>query len=373
MYNWQFEKWAEFIYNENIISINALKFAEISGETFGVFKTFNTEKQQNEILDIMISEAIKTSEIEGEMLSREDVRSSFLKKLGLATTIKNIKDRRAENIALLMLEVRNNCQTKLSEKLIKAWHGILFSNSKYINAGVYRTSEEPMQIISGAIGKEKVHFEAPPSSRVSQEMKNFVKWYNNFKTNGNIQKIIVKTAITHIYFESIHPFEDGNGRIGRALIEKCLSESFDRQTIMSISQSIEKNRDKYYDEIKRAQNTLEIDSWLIYFSQLLIDAQQNALDILDFSIRKTQFFDKYKPVMNERQTKAINRMLDAGKNGFKGGMTAKKYISITKTTKATATRDLTELVELGVLIQNLAGRSTNYALDLCKIQLTENH
>ena len=364
MYNWQFKNWAEFVYDENIVSNNALKFAKLLGEVFGVFKTFNSEKQQSEILDIMILEAIKTSEIEGEMLSREDVRSSFLKKLGLATTISNIKDRRAENVALLMLEVRNNFQTKLSEKLIKTWHGILFSNLKYINAGVYRIGEEPMQIISGAMGKEKVHFEAPPSSRVPHEMKNFVTWYNNFKTNGNIQKIIVKAAITHIYFESIHPFEDGNGRIGRALIEKCLSESLDRQIIMSISLSIEKNRNKYYEEIKRAQNTLEIDSWLLYFSQLLIDAQQNALDILDFSIRKTLFFAKYKSVMNGRQTKAINKMLDAGKGGFEGGMTAKKYISIAKTTKATATRDLAELVELGILIQNLAGRSTNYTLDL---------
>jgi Fic family protein len=372
MYNWQSERWAKFVYNEEIISNNALKFAELSGEIFGIFKTFNSAKQQNEILDIMISEAIKTSEIEGEMLSREDVRSSFLKKLGLTTTIKNIKDRRAENVALLMLEVRNNFQTKLSEKLITQWHGLLFSNAKYTDASIYRLGEEPMQIVSGAMAKEKVHFEAPPSSRVPQEMKNFVKWYNAFKTNGNMLKIIVKTSITHLYFESIHPFEDGNGRIGRALIEKCLSESLGRQIIMSISQSIEKNKNSYYDEMKKAQHTLEIDSWLLYFSQLLIDAQQNVLDILDFSIRKTQFFEKYKPALNERQAKAINKMLDAGKDGFEGGMTAKKYISIAKTTKATATRDLTELVALGILEQNLAGRNTNYMLDLFKLNFTKS-
>jgi Fic family protein len=362
MYNWQFKNWAEFVYNEDVISDNALKFAELFGKIFGIFKTFNSAKQQNEILDIMVSEAIKTSEIEGEMLSREDVRSSFLKKLGLTTTIKNIKDRRAENVALLMIEVRNSFQTKLSEKLIKTWHGMLFSNAKYINAGVYRSSDEPMQIVSGAAGKEKVHFEAPPSKQVSQEMKNFVKWYNSFKTNGNIQKIIVKTAITHLYFESIHPFEDGNGRIGRALIEKCLSESLDRQVIMSVSQIIEKDKNKYYDEMKQAQSTLEIDGWLLYFSQLLIDTQQNALEILEFSVEKTRFFDKYKSILNERQTKAINKMFDAGKNGFEGGITAKKYISIAKTTKATATRDLRELVELGVLEQFGSGRSVHYQL-----------
>lgn len=364
MYNWQYDNWSKFIYDENIVSDNALKFAELSGEIFGIFKTFNSSKQQDEILDIMISEAIKTSEIEGEMLSREDVRSSFLKKLGLTTSIKNIKDKRAENVALLMLEVRNNFRTKLSEKLIKHWHGLLFSNSKYINSGTYRTSEEAMQIVSGAVGKEKVHFEAPPSKQVPQEMKDFVKWYNAFKTKGNILKIIIKTAITHLYFESIHPFEDGNGRIGRALIEKCLSESLDRQIIMSISQTIEKDKNRYYDELKKAQSTLEINSWLLYFSQLLVDSQKNALDILDFSLKKTQFFDQHKSKMNERQLKVITKMLDAGKDGFEGGMTAKKYISISKTTKATATRDLQELVELGILLQNLAGRSTNYTLNV---------
>jgi Fic family protein len=221
-----------------------------------------------------------------------------------------------------------------------------------------------MQIISGAMGKEKIHFEAPPSKQVPQEMKNFVKWYNAFKTKGNVRKIIVKTAITHLYFESIHPFEDGNGRIGRVLIEKCLSESFDRQIIMSISQTIEKNKNQYYAELKKVQSTLEIDGWLLYCSQLLVDAQQNALDILDFSLKKTRFIDKYKSAMNARQTKVINKMLDAGKDGFEGGMSAKKYISVAKTTKATATRDLQELVALGILRQNLAGRSTNYELNV---------
>lgn len=364
MYNWQFEDWANFVYNEDIIKDNALKFARLTGEIFGIVKTSNTSHQQNEILDIMVAEAMKTSEIEGEMLSRKDVRSSFLNNLGFTTTIKTIKDKRAENVALLMLDVRNNFQTKLSEILIKQWHKILCSDSKYIHAGKYRSSEEPMQIVSGAIGREKVHFEAPPSSRVPQEMKNFVKWYNAFKTEGNFQKMITKTAITHLYFESIHPFEDGNGRVGRALIEKCLSESLGTQIIMSISQIIEKNKNRYYDEIKYAQSTLAIDRWLQYFSQLLIDSLQNTIDILDFSLKKTHFFDTYKASLNERQIKAINKMMEAGKDGFEGGMTAKKYTIITKTTKATATRDLQKLVELGVFQQNLSGRSTNYTLIL---------
>jgi Fic family protein len=363
MYNWQYEKWAEFVYNEELIQENALRFAELSGEIFGIFKTLNSEKQQNQIVDIMISEALKTSEIEGEMLSREDVRSSFLNKLGLHSTLKNIKDRRAENIALLMIEVRNNVSEKLSEKMLKQWHAMLFANSKYINAGTYRKSAEPMQIISGTAGKEKVHYEAPPSAQVPTEMKNFVKWYNGCNSKGNTLKIIVKTAIAHLYFESIHPFEDGNGRVGRVLIEKCLSQSLGRPVLMSLSQIIEKNRNEYYAELKRAQTSLCIDSWLLYFSQLLIDAQKSALDILDFSVKKTQFFDTHRKNLNARQNKALNKMLDAGKEGFEGGMTAKKYMSITKTTKATATRDLQELAEKNILTPQGEGRATHYVLD----------
>jgi Fic family protein len=364
MYNWQLEKWAEFIYDEGIIKDNALKFAELSGEMFGIFKTFNSARQQGALLDMMVSEALKTSEIEGEMLSREDVRSSFIEKLGLTTTVINIKDRRAKNIALLMLEVRNNFRAKLTERMIKRWHGILFSEARYVRAGMYRAGKEPMQIISGAVGKEKVHFEAPPSESVPREMRNFVRWYNNFKTEGNILKVIIKTAVAHLYFESIHPFEDGNGRTGRALIEKCLSESLGRQIIMSISQTIEQDRKQYYAELAKAQRALQIDDWISYFSRLLIDAQKNALERLAFSLKKTQFFDQYKNAMNERQTKVINKMLEAGKEGFEGGMTAKKYISITRTTKATATRDLQELVRIGALKQNPAGRSTNYELKM---------
>ena len=363
MYNWQIIGWAEFIYNEEIINKKALILAELSGEIFGIFKTFNSAKQQNEILDIMISEAINTSEIEGDMLSREDVRSSFLKNLGLTTTIKNIRNKRAENVALLMLEVRNSYKEKLTEKLIKKWHRILFSNSKYINAGIYRKEKEPMQIVSGAIGREKVHFEAPPSEQVPLEMKKFVKWYNSFKTEGNIRKVIIKTAITHLYFESIHPFEDGNGRIGRALIEKCLSESMGRQVIMSVSQAIEQNRKQYYAELAKVQIKLEIDSWLLYFSQLLIDAQKNTLEILEFSVKKAQFLDQYKTTMNERQVKVINKMLDAGKDGFEGGMTAKNIFQSLKQQSHSYSR-LQDLVKLGILQRNLAGRSTNYKLNI---------
>lgn len=364
MYNWEHKDWANFVYDEQIISEFALRFAELSGVVWGIFNTLDTIKQQTEIIGLMISEALKTSEIEGEMLSREDLMSSIRNQLGLNTTIKNIKDKRSENVALLMLQVRENYNEKLSEKTIKHWHKTLFNNSKYINAGIYRKGTEPMQIVSGVIGRETVHYEAPPSKSIPQEMKQFIKWYNAFKTDENIQKAMVKTAIAHLYFESIHPFEDGNGRIGRVLIEKCLSESLNRQIIFSISTTIERNKKEYYTELNKASKTLVIDSWLVYFAKLLVESQQNAVETINFSLNKTRFWDTYKNSVNKRQSKVLKKMLDMGAEDFKGGMTAKKYISITQTTKATATRDLQELAKLKILIQQGEGRSTHYILSL---------
>jgi len=364
MYNWEHKEWANFVYNENVIEKFIEKFVENSGELNGMQKTVDLSKHQEYVIKILISEAQKTSEIEGEILSRQDLMSSIKNKLGLSLKKEKVKDKRAENITLLMLQVRENFQTKLSEKLFKTWHALLFQDSKHINAGQYRKGKESMLIISGGAGREKIHYEAPPSDRVPAEMKQFVKWYNSFKTNGNIQKIIIESAITHLYFESIHPFEDGNGRIGRALIEKCLSEALGKPVLMAISTAIEKNKKQYYAELNKASKTLQIDNWLFYFAKMLLEAQQKTIDIITFSIKKSHFFDRFKNELNKREFKAINKMFDAGADGFTGGMTAKKYMSINKTSKATATRDLQHLTEIKILLQQGNGRNIHYQLNL---------
>jgi Fic family protein len=362
MYNWEYKEWAKFIYNENVIDEFTQKIAENLGEVNGMLKSFDFEKQQETLIKILISEAQKTSEIEGEYISRQDLMSSIRKKLGLSLGKEWIKDKRAENVALLMLQVRDDFQTELSESLVKHWHFLLFAGSKYIDAGKYRTDEEPMQIISGAMGKEIVHYEAPPSIRVPREMRNFVKWYCSFESKGNISQIIIKAAITHLYFESIHPFEDGNGRIGRALIEKCLSEELKKPVLMAISTAIEKNKKLYYAELNKASKTLEIDSWLIYFAKMIFQAQEKTIEIITFSIKKSHFFDRFKNELNEREKKAINKMFDAGVEGFTGGMTAKKYMIINKISKATATRDLQHLSKIGALTEQGNGRNVHYIL-----------
>jgi len=196
-------------------------------------------------------------------------------------------------------------------------------------------------------------------------MSNFIKWYNGFEVSANdIKNILLKTAISHLYFETIHPFEDGNGRIGRAISEKCLSESFGRPVLMSLSSTIEKDKKQYYNALKSAQRSLEITDWIFYFSSAILDAQKQAKHTIWITLNKTRFLDKHKSQMNERQIKAIMKMFDFGISSFEGGMTSKKYVSITKSSRATATRDLQDLTEKEILSQQGEGRSVRYDLNI---------
>ncbi|MEQ9582127.1 MAG: Fic family protein, partial [Arenibacter sp.] len=216
-----------------------------------------------------------------------------------------------------------------------------------------------------SIGREVVHYKAPPSELLKKEMIQFVNWYNTYSVDyNNIKESLIRTAIAHLYFESIHPFEDGNGRIGRAIAEKCLSESLGRPLILSISTIIEKDKAAYYDALKQAQRTLDITEWICYFAQTILNSQKQAKTIIRFTLEKAKFLDEYKSKLNERQVKVIMKMLAYGIEGFKGGMTAKKYMSIAKTSKATATRDLQDLVEKQCLHAVGTGRGVHYHLNI---------
>ena len=364
-YNWQHPDWAKFIFDDSVLDSLCVNFALETGELKGLVDSLATEIQQETILQFMISEAIKTSEIEGEFFSRQDVMSSIKKNLGIGVAFGQIRDKNAQGIGKLMVEVRNFYAEKLTESTLKEWHAILMEYSKRVIPGEYRTGNEPMQIVSGAFGKEIIHFEAPPAKQVSFEMKKFIEWYNDFEVKPtDIKNILIKTSISHLYFESIHPFEDGNGRIGRAIAEKSLSESLNRPVLMSISSTIDQNKKRYYESLKQAQKTLEITDWIFYFSSLVLESQKNAKQIVLFTLNKTKFMDKFKSMMNERQSKAVLKMFENGVSGFEGGMTAIKYVSITKTSRATATRDLQDLTEKNILIPKGGGRSRSYDLNL---------
>lgn len=363
MYNWQLKNWPSFSYDRTVLTDLSRQFAVLFGELGGLVLGISEEEKERSVLKQMISEAMKTSEIEGEYMSREEVMSSIRNHLGLNVRKVKIKDKKAENIGRLMADMRLSFSKKLTEKQIKDWHNTLFSDIEIINSGTYRKGKLPMRVISGAYGKETVHFEAPPSAKVSEEMRSFVQWYNDFAVSVNdFTEILIKTSVAHLYFETIHPFEDGNGRIGRALAEKCLFQSLHNTLPVSISTIIEKEKKEYYRQLKKAQSSLEVTEWIQYFSLTIIKAFRQAKEVILFTVKKANFFLKYGSELNDRQQKVLKKMTD--NEIFKGGMTAKKYMSITKTSKATATRDLQDLFDKGVLIMQGKGRNVNYQANI---------
>ena len=365
-YNWEHKNWPDFAYTLSGCETNLLTFIERIGRASGLLEGLSEGEKTESMIEIMVSEAIKTSEIEGEILSRRDVMSSIRNNLGLSEIKEQVSDARAEGAGALMIAVRDTYSEPLSQKMLFHWHETLMQGSRGIKTGAWRTHEEAMQIVSGAIGQEKVHFEAPPSKSVPQEMKAFIQWFNDTAPGGALEigHAPVRSAIAHVYFESIHPFEDGNGRIGRAISEKALSQGAKRPVILSLSAIIEADRNAYYDALNAAQFQLEITPWIEWFVKTCLDAQIQAEENIKFTLKKTKLFDRFEEDMNDRQLKVIRRMLEEGPAGFEGGMTAKKYMAISKTSKATATRDLHDLAQLGILKQEGGGRSIRYHVNL---------
>ena len=366
MYNWQLKDWRQFQYNENEFTAIALSYMALTGQSQGYVQSLSANNRDESVINLLVKEAIKTSAIEGEFLSRVDLVSSIRKNLGYTTTAHRVKDKRAEGIAMLLVKARENFETDLTEVQLFEWHKLLMLGNKTINGGKYRRHTEPMQVVSGAIGKEIVHFEAPPSKKVPAEMNAFIKWFNETKPGGkkSIHNLLIRASIAHLYFETIHPFEDGNGRIGRIIAEKAVAQGLKRPLLMSLSTAIEADKKLYYAALKQAQRTNDLTKWIHYFSETILKAQQDFISAINFTIKKAAFFDRHQSQLNQAQLKVINRMLEAGEEEFTGGMNAKKYQSVTKVSKATATRHLQDLVTKGILVSRKGGRSTSYQVNL---------
>jgi Fic family protein len=365
-YNWQQRDWPNFTYNLQGLEDVLFEITERMGRATGLIKALPEKLQDEALIEFMVSEALKTSEIEGEYLSRKDVISSIRNNLGFNHPPEKVGDKRVEGIAELMIEVRNTFADPMTETMLFNWHEMLMKGSRRIIIGRWREHEEPMQVVSGGIGKEKVHFEAPPSAKVPTEMKQFVNWFNHSSPAGEkpIKRAAVRSAIAHLYFESIHPFDDGNGRIGRAISEKALSQGIGRPVLLSLSRTIESKKNDYYDALQQAQKSNEITPWLDYFLGTVLEAQKQAEEQIEFTLRKSKFFDRYNHELNARQLRVLRRMLEKGEDGFEGGMSAQKYMKIAKISKATATRDLQDLVEKEALEPIGAGRSTRYKVKM---------
>lgn len=364
-YNWEYGDWPNFTYSLTKAEKNIAAFIEMVGDTSGMLKAIPEDIKTEALIDLMVAEAIKTSEIEGEFFSRADVMSSIKNNLGFTKDIVTIKDKNAEGIGKLMVDVRNTFSEKLDKKKLLEWHTMLMGDNKKVKIGAWRTHEEPMQVVSGISGKIKVHFEAPPSKSIPKEMDRFIKWFNETAPGAKqeINKPALRAAIAHLYFESLHPFEDGNGRVGRAIAEKVLSQGIGRPVMLSLSRTIEASKKEYYKALENGQRKNEITEWINYFIQTVLDAQIETGEQINFTLKKVQFFDRFKNQLNDRQLKVINKMLAEGNRGFKGGMNASKYVGITKVSKATATRDLQYLLENKIFeTRGPSGRSTSYNL-----------
>lgn len=367
-YNWQQPDWPHFQYDLEGIHEILLSIAQEIGVVTGKISHLSATLQTETLVDLMVEEAIKTSQIEGEHIHFDDVRSSIKNKLGLNQQKVKVHDKRAQGIAELMLDARKTFKQALSEEKLFDWHFMLMSmtTNPHLRIGSYRIDDEPMQIVSGYHGKLRVHFEAPPAKLLADEMHKFIEWFNN-TAPGEKDEIIfapVRAAIAHLYFESIHPFDDGNGRIGRVIAEKALSQGFDSPLMLSLSRTIESNKSEYYKELNTASRSNKITNWIKYFSKIILDAQIDAQEQINFILKKAKFYQIYENQFNERQMKVIDRMMKAGIKGYEGGMSAKKYMAITNVAKATATRDLQHMLEMKAVKQTGSGRSVRYELNL---------
>jgi Fic family protein len=314
----------------------------------------------------MSGEAVTTSAIEGEVLNRASVQSSILRQLGLASPDKRRVMPAEQGIAEMMVDLYRSYSQPLSDEMLFGWHRMVTSGRRDLaDFGRYRTSRKPMQVVSGRIGAPTVHFEAPPSKRVSAEMKRFISWFNRTVPQGKEPLLAITRAGTaHLYFESIHPFEDGNGRIGRAIAEKAMTQSFGQPVLVSLATTMLAHQKSYYQALERANRQNEITEWLVWFTEIALESQRRGVAQVEFIIDKTKLLDRLRGQINERQQKALLRMFREGLEGFKGGLSAGNYATITGASPATTTRDLADLAEKGALIRTGERRHARYMLNL---------
>jgi Fic family protein len=364
-WNWQQEDWPEFRYNASKLEAFEAEFLLQSGMFAGAVRHVGNEDKQQLIVELISDEALKTSEIEGEILNRDSLQSSIRRNFGLTTDNRKIPPAE-QGIAQMMVDLYRHFDASLADELLFRWHEMLMNGRRDMkDIGRYRRDESPMQVVSGPLHAPKVHFEAPPSQSLPKEMKQFIRWFNHTAPKGKAPlQLLIRAGIAHLYFVSIHPFEDGNGRIGRAIAEKALSQGLGQPTLIALSHTINSKRTAYYDILERSNKRNEITDWLVYFAKTVLEAQQYAQRMLDFLIGKTKFFDQFRGQLNERQEKVVTRMFREGPNGFKGGLSAENYIRITGTSRATATRDLQDLVEKQALTSTGLLKSTRYYLNI---------
>ncbi len=365
---WQQSNWPHFIWKTEVLLPFLSKARLEQGKLLGRMKELGFEVIQEAGADILIEEVIKTSEIEGAYLSHDLVRSSVAKRLGLPSFGLPQASRSIDDVVDILIDATKNYNQPLTAERIRSWQAALFptgySGLLRIQVGEWRSGEDPMQVVSGAIGKENLHFEAVPSSRVEDEMDEFLTWW---KTSQDKIDGLLRAGLAHFYFVTVHPFEDGNGRIARALTDMALAQDEKISTrFYSLSSQIMKEKKEYYDILEQSQRgDMNITAWLVWFLTSYARSLESSSNLISKVLDKASFWKYFsQTTLSDRQRKVMNVLLNAGKNEFEGGLTTRKYSSIAKVSRATAFREITNLLEKKVIIQNPSkGRSTSYNLN----------
>lgn len=363
MYIYELRNWPRLTWSREHLTENLAAVRHQQGRLIGHMEALGFKLRQEALLQTLTAEVLKSSEIEGEKLDPEQVRSSIARRLGMNIGALKPADRNVEGVVEMILDATRNYDQPLTNDRLFSWHASLFptgrSGMTRIRAGALRDdSTGPMEVVSGPLGREHVHFQAPPAVRLDGEMKAFLDWFN---ANSDIDPVL-KAGLAHLWFVTIHPFDDGNGRIARAIADMALARSENSpQRFYSMSSQIRQDRKAYYRILEETQRgTLDITPWMEWFLGCLGRAIDGAQTTLSAVLTKAHFWKAIADVaINERQRLLLNRLLD----GFEGKLTTSKYARLAKCSQDTALRDILALVEYGILIRNLqGGRSTSYAL-----------
>lgn len=364
IYIWQFPQWPSFTWDDTRLIALLSDVRAHEGKIQGMMGALGFDAQGRTALDTMTEDVLRSHEIEGVMLNPDGVRSSIARHLGMETAGLPVPDHYTEGVVEVTMDAVGGCGRPLDAERLFNWHAALFptgrSGIRPITVGAYRTGSEPMQIVSGAMGKERVHYEAPPSEAVPGMMDEFLAWIN--ASPAATTDPVLKAAVAHLWFVAIHPFDDGNGRLARTITDMLLARADGLPLrFYSMSAEILRGKKAYYDILQRTTTgATDITAWMEWFLQTMRDALLRAEATAERVVRKSAFWQRHRgTTMNSRQTKVVNLLWD----GFTGKLTSSKWAKITKTSAATALRDITDLVHKGVLVAAPGGgRSTHYLL-----------
>lgn len=364
-WNWEQADWPRFAYRTQALDGIEARFLRQSGEFLGAYRHIGPDDQEMLKIELIRDEALKTSEIEGEILNRDSVQSSLLHQFGLGKERPGVPPAE-RGVAEMMVDLYRTFARPLGHRTLFRWHRMLLgADDSLAVVGGYRTRTDPMQVVSGPLHRRKIHFEAPPADRVHDEMTAFIAWFNETAPKGKRPlPPVTRAGLAHLYFVSIHPFEDGNGRIARAIAEKVLAQGLGQPSLIALAHTIERKRKGYYAALELNNKDMEVTGWMTSFGETVLQAQVNTILRVDFYVAKARFYRRLQGALNERQEKVIARMFREGTDGFKGGLSAENYITISKASRATATRDLQDLVAKGAFSRTGELRHTRYQLDL---------